>query len=224
MNTTDFSSDFERDIDNLAFYETIRPQDAEMVAEQSGLASCQDIELIFPFIKSKKTLLEIGGGYGRVIDGLVARNFKGTIEIIEPSKVFYKFLSDKYKENYKIYYENIQNFKINKKYDVILWMWSQINEFPPDKYFELISNLKKHLNYNGLLIIDTMEENIVPLFTSNKKERYMLVNIESNKIKLFMIKKNEIINLAQKIGFKNIDIIDYETINQRKRNLFILKV
>lgn len=208
--------------ENLSFYENLSGDDLQTIAENGGIAACTDIDLILPLIYSKRSILEVGGGYGRVIDRLEASHFQGSIDIIEPTLKFSQILKQKFGSKYPIWQTCVEDFNSPKKYDAILWMWSQINEFSEGEHVKIMRNLKQHLNPGGLLIIEAMEESVIPLFTELQQQRYMLVNVNSKRIKLFMLKKEDILAYAKEAGFSYVYAYDYETTKQRKRTLFIL--
>lgn len=130
-------------------------------AEKGGIENGCDIDVAFPYILNDGFLVEIGACYGRVIDHLIRKNFKGKILAIERSKKYYQILKKKYESFPVSTVIEIINADINyyvpaQKVDTILWMWSDISSFPRIEQLEILDRLKKWLTKGGRLVVETL--------------------------------------------------------------------
>jgi len=65
--------------DNHDFYKTIGPDNLYNFSQKAGLTAGCDIDVSKDYWCNAKTVLEVGAGYGRVIDTLLRMDFKGSI-------------------------------------------------------------------------------------------------------------------------------------------------
>lgn len=56
--------------DNVDFYQNIPINKLAEISEVCGLDSCCDVKAILPYLLEESSILEIGSGYGRVINYL----------------------------------------------------------------------------------------------------------------------------------------------------------
>ncbi len=208
--------------DNLEYYENVPPQELQKLSINAGLETCPDLEMIHPLIDNAKKILEIGGGYGRTIDFLIKNNFKGLVDIIEPTDNFHAFLQNKYPHQFNIFKELIQDFTPPSQYDLILWLWSNVVEFSPLMLKKIFKKLCLALEKNGVLVIETMREHIDPVGLEYKTAKTSLTRLQHGTLKSFNYTKNNIITLAQKSGLKILEIQDYALSSGRLRTLMLL--
>jgi hypothetical protein len=206
---------------NLEYYENVPPQELQRLSIDSGLEQHPDLEMIYPFIKDAQNILEIGGGYGRAIDFFTKNNFKGHIDILEPTDNFFKVLKSKYPTRFNIYKEFIQTFIPTKKYDVALWLWSNIIEFDPPALEKILKKLKDATYKHGLLVIETIHEHLDPLGLEEKTNDSALLDLKYGFLKIFNYSKCDLINFAEASGFKTIEVTDYQLSSGRSRTLFL---
>lgn len=141
-------------IDNAEFYEKM-PLDFFMnFSIQGGLDTCNDVAAIKNYINNAASILEIGAGYGRVIDFILKQNYNGQITAIERNLKLYQHLQQVYSDKITLVNTDIQKIKLNSKYDLILWMWTGICEFSKSEQQALIKMLSAYLSPQGFLIID----------------------------------------------------------------------
>ena len=81
-------------------------------------------------IQKSKTILEIGAGEGRIIQGLVNQNYQGKIFAVERSRAFLDHLRKEYSKNNNVeILEGDILYKILPRVDLGLFLWSGILEF-----------------------------------------------------------------------------------------------
>lgn len=118
-----------------------------------------DLQHLYPILNKyeRKNILEIGGGYGRVIDGLIRNNIGETINTIEPTKPYREFLFEKYVTNDTITTENVDIFAYAclPVFDVNLLMGASLTQFTPEEQLLVFIKVKSLLRTGGLFIVDT---------------------------------------------------------------------
>jgi precorrin-6B methylase 2 len=140
--------------DNAELYEKM-PLDFFMrMAAQGGLDTCNDVAAIESYINKASSILEIGAGYGRVIEFILKQNYNGQITAIERNYKLYQHLERLYSNKVTLVNADIQQVKLTSKYDLMLWMWTGICEFSKPEQQAVIKMLADYLAPNGFLIID----------------------------------------------------------------------
>ncbi len=108
-----------------------------------------------------------------------------------------KMVKQAIKNNIKAKTADIKDFNLNKKFNNILC--AGVLEFcNPKNYPKILNNFKKHLKDNGNLVILTSRPSISGIL-------YKLFH-KSHKVNITLLKKNKIISILQKSGFKLINI------------------
>ena len=211
---------------NDDFYENTSPFDMEVFSEKGGIANFCDIKKIFDYIKDAKSILEVGAGYGRVVDGLLHYSFLGKITAIEKSKTLFEFLKKKYKRNSKLSFlrkDILNEEKLNEKFDAILFLWSGIQDFSPDEQELVLINLKALLNKSGMLIIDSIPEDVHPLESNQVKDYDMhKLTFKGNSVYIHKVSAESISSFGKKLGFKKTLQLPYVTETKRNRIVHIL--
>ena len=121
-----------------------------------------------------KTVLELGCGTGLYLFPL--KKDKCSIEGLDISKAMLREARKRSKE-VKLYLQDMATFTIPKKYDAILCLNSSLALLPTFKLIEkTIKNCKKHLEKDGILILDLANHSkeIKESDNSQEKETYKI--------------------------------------------------
>lgn len=203
-----------------SFYDIISIEQLRNFAKIGGLDTCCDLEKIWPLLRNAGSILEVGGGYGRAIEYLLAKGYKGELAAIEKSEQFYRYLKEQYK--IKCYLFDLMESKINGTYDAIIWMWSGIMEFKPLDEIILVLKLIKALNSDGTLIIDSFYkvEDDLP-FGSKKNNAQdfsekLLVNLHDVEFEAYYTTPAILENVFKSLGYHCVVDI-YQTTTGRNR-------
>lgn len=193
-------------------------------AERGGIDSGEDINLLWPYLRDKKNVLEVGAGYGRVIKKLNSLGFEGNITAIEQQSHYVKFLKEHY-SNSNIIKEDFINYEFNQKYDSILWLFSGIIEHTIERQDHIIDKFISCLNKHGVLAIESF-------FTNEKFEKPYNATKLSDSQFLYQNKKGESMllhyqvpeSILNKVKSKisSYKIIYYTTNKNRLRYLLII--
>jgi ubiquinone/menaquinone biosynthesis C-methylase UbiE len=148
-------------------------------------------------LKKVNKILDLGSGAGQVLYAINKLNYSGyylgidsDFNMINKSKKFYKKYNYK---NFRFKKTEIQNFKTNDKFDLIL-IWGVISFF--DNYKYLISKILRYLNKNGVIsIFSGFSENDYNIFVKYKKKN------EKNQSGLNMHSINDLEDYFKEKGF-----------------------
>ena len=102
-----------------------------------------------------RTVLEVGIGNGRLVKLL--HNKVKEYDGVDFSKSIIDYCANKYNyKNVNYYCSNIKEFKVDKKYDLIILPFNVFNNFYEEKDIrECMDSLKKLSNENTIIVIDT---------------------------------------------------------------------
>lgn len=192
-------------------------------AVKSGLDTGKDITLIMPYIQKAKAILEVGAGYGRVVNHLIQKGYKGELVAVERSDKFYPWLCSQYQERVEIIQGDVKQLVLNKRFDVILWMWSGISEFSKFEQLPMIEKLISLLNQGGFFIFDTVSPEEKTLNSINVAEQEHIIKTEYGTDYCYIPTDKEINNYADNLGLKIVECIKYQPIINRNRYLYILQ-
>jgi cyclopropane fatty-acyl-phospholipid synthase-like methyltransferase len=141
--------------DNAKFYNTLLVEDFKKLAKLAGLESCPDVELILPHLKPDSVILEVGAGYGRVLNCLINKGFKN-LYAIERDPNLCKLLQQQFGNKVNLIQQDLHDFKTGVKFDAILWLWAGISDFAKDEQFGMLQKLASFLKTNSIFFLDTM--------------------------------------------------------------------
>ncbi|HVV68584.1 MAG TPA: class I SAM-dependent methyltransferase [Gammaproteobacteria bacterium] len=214
--------------DNSAFYETIDITEFKGFAASAGITNGCDIKLSTSHWEKARSVLEVGAGYGRVINYLLQHKFLGHITAIERCNKMFNHLQKQYARNENVTLlhcdlHNLNQINFDRTFDVIFWLWSGITEFSFKEQPFIIFELTKLLSNNGILIIDTMPEFIIPLNAAEKTPSSSYTcQMHNTTICGYWISKDKIEETAFLAGFANVTHLNYTTDTNRKRLLHFL--
>lgn len=209
--------------DNNAFYEAEAIVDVlKGYAKIAGFDKHCDVAMVSHLLFDAKSIIDIGAGYGRVIDYLLEKNYKGELFALERSPIYCDILNEKYKGRVNLFKSDIQSFTTDKKFEVAIWMWSGISDFAKaeqafvfNKIFDLISD-------GGVLILDTLLHSIKPVNAIESNNQYYLIQSGEHKVQGYIPSEAEINEYAKNKHFKSIEHLHYATATGRQRVLHII--
>jgi SAM-dependent methyltransferase len=142
--------------DNFDFHANIPIDLLKEYAVMGGLDTCCDVELLLPYINKASSILEIGAGYGRVLEYLLKIGYTGKITAIERSPQYCEVLRKSFSHRVDIKEMDVMNFESDEKFDLILCLWSGFAEFNREEQKTLVEKISKKLTMNGILCIDSI--------------------------------------------------------------------
>lgn len=191
-------------------------------AELAGLATGCDVDCIFEHIKEAKSLLEIGGGYGRVVQRLLERQFSGSIDVVESSPVLGEEL-EKFGPKLQLHLTDIAQFQPGRQYAAILSLWSGISDFAKHEQLPLMQRLSDLLLDGGKLIMDTSLCHQKPIYTRLLDSQSYVVFQEGYVAHGYIPSQREMAWYASEVGLTEVSAFVYETESKRQRMMYIFQ-
>ena len=160
-------------------------------------------------------ILDVGCGGGIICEPLARLGAKVTGIDFAPNNIIAAKIHSK-KNKLKINYINkdIEKSKLNEKFDIIL-MFEVLEHL--DNWKKTIKNIKKNLNNNGLIIISTINRNLLSkLFAINIAENILNWIPKGTHDYNKLIKPEELkkILLKEKFNFNNIKGLVFNPLNR----------
>lgn len=208
---------------NADFYDHLPLSTWHEFAAKSGLNSGYDLDIIDEYIKKATSILEVGAGYGRVIDLLLKRGYQGKITAIERCPKLCSILRERFGNRIELHEIDVKNFVSAEKYDLILWLWTGISEFNKHEQKEMCQYLTKYMTNN--FVIDTITYSSEKMIYNNpvqflgKKIYFIMLN--GSVIYGYMPSPKEMFNYIKELKI-NMSHVVYETATNLKRNTFTL--
>lgn len=208
--------------DNIdLFYNQVDISTLRNYISQGGLSGCCDLDLIYHDVGPSKNLLEIGAGYGRVLNGLLARHFAGKITAIEPSKKFFKETQGLAKQC-KLLNTSLQELIPVKKFDCVLWLWCGISDFTFSEQLNALKCIRKLMLKDGVLFIDTFPATQQPNNASSSSGQEYIVKSKNHTLRGYIPRAVEIAENAQQAHFELTQSYTYKTDTNRERWMYKL--
>lgn len=204
---------------NIDCYESLSLDLMDTYLGVSGLKENPDLEFVWPYLSEVSSVLEVGAGYGRVLNFLIDKNFSGKITAVEQSSQCFNFLTKKFGGLADLYHTNIFDFYPKKRFDAILWMWCGIADLCSRDHPPIILRLFDMLEDDGVLVIDSMK-----LDDDMPQEEVIEVNNKS--MMRYHPSVEEIKKYSQSLRVKCIKHFEYKTSAKdwrSTRNIFFIE-
>ena len=160
-------------------------------------------------------ILDVGCGGGIICEPLARLGAKVTgIDFAPNNIIAAKIHSKKNKLKINYIYKDIEKSKLDEKFDIIL-MFEVLEHL--DNWKKTIKNIKKNLNKNGLIIISTINRNLLSkLFAINIAENILHWIPKGTHDYNKLIKPEELkkILLKEKFNFNNIKGLVFNPLNR----------
>lgn len=206
---------------NFLFYENIGVDTFKDLAEKGGFSTYHDLELAFPFIKSADSILEIGAGYGRCIDYLRKKGYKGKLIAVEQSTALVNHLKDRFSD-VNIMHGDIKKLELSQKVDSALWMWSGILDFSPEEQLLCLKRIAGLLTVKGNLAIDVPSLGHKTI-ASHLDEQNLHFETPFGTLDCYIPSREEMEKMTKQAGFATLEEINYKTATGMPRTMYILE-
>lgn len=209
--------------DNASYYEAIPIETLKGYAVKGGFEDGCDIDIFYGRIKNAKSILEVGAGYGRVLKNLISRKHNGELFAIERSQNLCRYLTDTFSDKATIIQSDINCFDPDQKFEVILWLWSNISEFPKNEHVQILKKLAGWLTDDGVFILDSISHTTKLADDFFMKDQSYVNKTDFGTAYGYIPSTAEIDSYAHTLKFSNIEHIDYQTDTNRPRTIHVLK-
>jgi phospholipid N-methyltransferase len=211
--------------DNFKFYQNMPLEDFYQGAIEGGLDNCCDIEAIIKYINQASSILEVGAGYGRVLDYLInTKKTNAKLYAIERVPKLYDLLKEKFQGKIKVFCDDILRLDIlTEKMDLIIIMWASICEFSQKEQLPLLTKLISYLNKNGRLILDTIPISCKTISASKIDNNNRIIEKNYGNDYVYIPSDEALSLYAKKLQINLAEKIIYETRTQKKRCLYVFE-
>lgn len=222
-NKTDQKIPIWENKDVAEYYENVPVELLKEYAIKGGIDSGCDLKLSYKWLKDSTPVLELGAGYGRVIEALLANGYDGEIYAIERSNNLFQHLKEKFKnfKNVHLIQSDLLQFNPSKKFQSIVWMWSNISEFPREQQLSVLKHITQWLSVDGSLVIETISHELTPKNASFCKDQYYVVSTEYGTAYGYVPSVKEVLEYGRLLGFKILEPLPYKTETGRDRILYL---
>lgn len=208
---------------NLDFYNNLGVNVFRDLAIAGGFSTFRDLDQIYPLIKDSKVILEVGAGYGRCIEFLIQKGYKGKIIAIEQSPVLTAHLKENFGHlsNIELLESDVKTLELSEKVDHVLWMWSGIIDFSKEQQIECLCNLARFLEKEGKVIIDIPQIGFQTI-AEHKDTKNLLFDTPYGTLNCYLPDEKDMEEARTAGGYQKVKKLDYETSTQKKRTIYIL--
>jgi SAM-dependent methyltransferase len=212
---------------NVSFYQQVPIHYLKELAAKVGLDDCCDVKAIRShYVANASSILEVGPGFGRVLNYILSLGFQGSLAAIERIPNLIHFLKKEFGDRVEIFETDLLQFKTQKKFDLILWMWAGINEFTKAEQLLALRNLTNVLDPNGFLIFEIIPSNLesVTAKSVNDNNQYRILPTPYGLAYDFCPTPHEIEQYLITLNLKKVEIIQYQSRTNNKRLMYICKL
>lgn len=207
--------------DNKQFYEACDHKSMTQFAKRCGLETCPDLALILPILHPADHVLEVGAGYGRVLDALLA-NGMTKITAIERSKTLFHVLEEKYAGQVELYCHDILKFRSFSAFNAILMMWTVISDFSYQEQQELLQHLCTMMGPNAIMVIETFSHQQQPVNASVSWENQAYkIYFQDTVLSGYSPERYQLEQMANQVGLKLVEHLPYLAKGNVARELFV---
>ncbi len=207
---------------NKQFYRNVPFEVFEGLTKQGGFANCKDLMLIADQIPSEAKVIELGAGYGRCVDFLLAQKHTGSIVAIEQSLPMVNVLNEKYKgiSSVTVLSKDFSAMDDAFQADVILWIFSGMLDFSKQEQIAVLKKTRSWLVKGGKLFIDIpqLSELTIARYTTAQD---ILMETPYGSIETFLPSIEDMNEYALNAGYSSISPLNYDSDTGKKRTMFM---
>ena len=206
---------------NIDFYNNIGIDNFKSMAVKGGFDGFKDLQIVFPYIKNCSSLVELGAGYGRCLEFLISKDFRGKLIGVEYSPILYQHLATYFDGKATILQQDIKRLKLETPVDAALWMWSGFIDFTQEEQQHTISLLFKNLTEDGKLVLDVPQIGTKTI-AEHIDTQHIHYETAYGTLDCYIPSAEDINNYARVAGFVHVENVNYLTDTDKQRSLFIL--
>ncbi len=211
---------------NLEFYRLMKLEKFKQFAELLGLDTGADLEIIYPLIQKSNSVVELGTGYGRVVDTLFRKGYKGQITAVERVPEYVGFLENTFADqiasgHLSISQQDIRQLSIELQADTILWLWSGILEQTDEEQEVSLSHCYQLLKPGGLMFIEAPYQKVHKVGEVADAKNITL-KTEWGELHAYFTYPEDIKRLSEKCGFSSWELLVYKTATNLERAIYKL--
>jgi SAM-dependent methyltransferase len=200
---------------NLGFYDRIDIDNFQDFAKKVGLETGRDIDFILPDLLGVGVVVELGSGYGRALQLLLAKGLKTRLFGVERVEHLVHYIRHRLGDQLEILQQDIKHLQLPLPADRILWLWSGILELSPVELLETLKNLYTQMANQSVLYLETPHE--IKFIGQQEGEHYVSYEAEWGRLEAYLPNECEMDELIKIAGFQHCEILRYKTTNEVDR-------
>jgi phospholipid N-methyltransferase len=207
---------------NKQFYNHVPLEVFKDMTKQGGFSDYKDLKLIADSIPSAAHVLELGAGYGRCIDFLLARNHTGLITAVEHSASLLTVLREKYIDfpQVEVVEEDLNTTVHVFKADVVLWIFSGLLDFSKEEQLTMLKKIQTWIKDGGKLFVDIPQLAQLTIARYTDKQD-IVMDTPYGSIATFLPSETDMKEYGASAGFAHVDVLYYDTDTDKKRAMYI---
>ena len=210
--------------DNDAFYTEIGVPGIAQVAHKAGLVEGCDVKCLRPYWMHAQDLLDVGSGFGRVVQALLSQGFQGNITAVERNAEFFAYMLQQFGGCVQnIQADTHELSALDVRFDTILFLWSGLADFAQSEQSNIVKILATLLKPGGFLAIDTIPMAVQPLDTEEFGAQSFLTRADHSLVRTYEPSSVEIAAYAEAAGLVMETQLSCRTDTNRQRCLYVLK-
>jgi SAM-dependent methyltransferase len=207
---------------NWAFYEGMKLESFMNFAKLTGFDTGIDVDILYPMVKDAALLVELGAGYGRAIDFLLQKGFKGEIVAVDRIPHLVALLEERFHGRVQCLCQNIVQLSLPQPADAIVWLWSGILELTVADQARSVRQLYKNLKPGGLLILESPHKEI-KIVGKHATNRHIQLRTEWGELNAFLPTPEEIEAYSKQVGFSSFEMKFYTSATGLARVFYIMR-
>ena len=212
-----------RNRDNAKIYSRLPLHAFLTFAKASGVDNNTDIVLLKEYIASAKNIMELGAGYGRVLQYLIQHS-SAHISGIERDRKLCKHLINNFEDNVEVIQADLKKHEFTReKYDLMLWLWAGFCEFSESEQLDALAQVTLGLSPGGRIVIDTLDYATMPIKATHKDGGYVEADTPYGVERLFVPNTVHFYRYANQLGLIIEKELYYEPLKGKLRTLYVFK-
>lgn len=208
--------------DNVAFYERMKIQKFHELAQITGFDTNPDLKLIYPYLKTVSSIVELGAGYGRCVFGLLEMGFSGKIFVVDRIQRLLDLIETQANSEQIVpLHQDIRSLDLPEHTDAVLWLWSGILEQNPEEQAACLQRIYTQLASGGQVFVDAPRDKIK--YVGKKMDKkYIRVEMEWGTLEGYLPYREDMESMAQAAGFDRMEALPYESETGLNRMMYVL--
>lgn len=138
---------------NQDFYDKAGPDGLRSFGNVISIDDCVDLVRIHSQLSAANHILEIGAGYGRVINYVQSTYPEKKISAVETAPSMQEYLAKNYPD-ITLHRQSITKLDIPEIPNLVLWMWSGLGDLPQDQQYHALKKIHHGTAEEAVLVID----------------------------------------------------------------------
>jgi len=169
-----------------------------------------DLHLLRLYIAQSGRILEVGPGFGRVLDFLLTVSAgSSSITAIEASELIYRQLSLRYGSQVNLQYGDVLTAPLSGNFDLALLLWGTIVDFSKSEQILLLRRLGGQLSSCGYLVVDLLKAPGVSQVATSCQGQELAIIESGAQQRGYLPSVSELVQQAKQVGLQLHELLSY---------------